>query len=51
MPAAGVEEVALRRPHADVPGAVELRSDLADLRRDQFVVIDKRVLSERTARR
>src|SRR5207248_448178 len=50
-PAAVVHEVTLRGPHADVAGAVELRSDLADLRRDQLVVIDERVLPEGTAGR
>jgi hypothetical protein len=45
-PAAVVEEVALRRANADVAGAVELRPDLAELGRDELVVIDEGVLAE-----
>jgi hypothetical protein len=50
-PAPVVHEVALRRSNADVARAVELRPDLADLGRDELVVVDERVLPERPAGR
>src|SRR5262249_16707142 len=46
-----VHHWALRRVHADVAGPVELGLDLADLGRDELVVIDERVLPERPAGR
>src|SRR5262249_58206556 len=38
----------LRRVHADVAGAVELRTDLTDLRDHEFVVVDEGILAEGT---
>ena len=46
-----IHERAFRRVHADVAGAVELRLDLADLGRHEFVVVDERVVAEGAAGR
>ena len=47
--AAVVEQVALRRAHANVARTVELGADLADLGGDQLVVEDQTVAAERPA--
>ena len=45
-----VEIVSLRGDHADMPGAVELGADLANLGGEIFVVVDQLLSPERTAR-
>src|SRR4030095_15034294 len=46
-----IADLAVARDHSDVAQAVELRSDLPDLAKEQLIVIVEPVLAERPARR